>query len=49
MVWSNPRYRVLTKITLTVLILALTALLTYILVIVCLRLVAQIRELMTVS
>jgi hypothetical protein len=48
MVWSHPRYRVFTKIALTVLILALTVLLTYILVIACIRLVAQIRELTTV-
>jgi hypothetical protein len=46
MVWSNPRYGVFTKIVLTVLTLAVTALLIYILVIVCLRLVEQIRELM---
>jgi hypothetical protein len=47
MVWSNPRYRVLTKIALTVLILALTVLLMYIMAIVCIRLMAQLRELMT--
>jgi len=46
MVWSNPRCGVFTKVVLTVLTLAVTALLIYILVIVCLRLVEQIRELM---
>jgi hypothetical protein len=46
MVWSNPRCGVLTKIVLTVVTLAVTALLIYILVIVCLRLAEQIRGLM---
>lgn len=46
MVWSNPRYRVLTKIAITVVTLAVTALLIYVLAIVCLRLVEQIRGLM---
>jgi hypothetical protein len=46
MVWSNPRYSVATKIVLTVVTLAVTALLIYILVIVFLRLAEQVREMM---
>ncbi|RPJ35985.1 MAG: hypothetical protein EHM35_08895 [Planctomycetaceae bacterium] len=45
--WSNPRYTVRMKVTLTVLTLALTVLLVCILVMVCARLMEQLRQLTT--
>ncbi len=47
MIWSHPSYKTVTKIVLTALILALTALLIYVLVIVLARLMGQIRQVMT--
>jgi hypothetical protein len=46
MIWSNPRYTALMKVTLTILTLAVTALLVALLVIVFVRLMEQIREVM---
>ena len=48
MVWSNPRYSVLTKVIITVLTLAVTAVLVYILVIVCIWFIDLVRQLMNV-
>jgi len=47
MVWSHPRYTIFTKVVLTTLILALTALLIYILAIVLAHLMGQIRQVLT--
>ncbi len=46
LVWLNPRYTALTKILLTLLILALTILLFYLLVLAYVHLMEQIRHLM---
>jgi hypothetical protein len=48
LVWSNPRYTVVKKAVITVLTLALTALLVYLLVLVCIQLVQQVRDLMSI-
>ena len=45
MVWSNPRYGVLTKVLITVLTLAATALLIYALVIMCRYVAGLVRQL----
>lgn len=47
MVWSSPRHTTRTKIVLTILVLALTVLLVYILVVVFARLKEQIGQLIT--
>ena len=44
MIWSHPRYTVLMKIVLTTLVLALTALLIFVLAIMLARLMGQIRQ-----
>ena len=46
-VWFNPRYGILTKTIITILVLALTVLVGYALVMLYLRAVEQIGELMT--
>ena len=46
-VWLHPRYGIFTKILVTILVLALTVVITYILVILYLRLAEQIRQLTT--
>ncbi len=45
LLWSNPRYTTRTKLTLTILTLALTVLLVWILVVLCTRLTEQIQQL----
>ena len=47
LVWFNPRYRILTKIVLTVVVVGLTVLVLYLLALLYLRLIEQIRQLMT--
>ena len=46
LVWRNPRYTVLRKVVITVIVLALTALIVYLLAILCIRIAALLRELM---
>lgn len=46
-VWFHPRYRIVMKIVVTILVLALTVLITYVLVILYMRLAEQIRQLTT--
>jgi hypothetical protein len=46
-VWFNPRYGILTKIIVTILVLALTVLASYALVMLYLRVLEQLRQLMT--
>jgi hypothetical protein len=45
-VWFNPRYRILTKTIITILVLALTVLASYALVILYLRVLEQLGQLM---
>ena len=47
LVWSNPRYSATTKLTLTILILAMTAVLVYLLVVLWMMLIQQVRQLTT--
>jgi hypothetical protein len=46
LVWFHPRYRLLTKVLLTVFILVLTALILYGLLVLYMRLLEQVRQLM---
>lgn len=45
LVWRNPRYTILRKVVITVVVLVLTALIVYLLAILCIRVAALIREL----
>lgn len=45
LVWVSPRYRIVTKVWVTVLVLALTVLLCYLAVVLYVRLAEQIRQL----
>ena len=46
-VWFNPRYGILTKTIITILVLALTVLIGYVLVMLYLRMAEQVRQLIT--
>ena len=46
-VWLNPRYGILTKTIITILVLALTVLVGYALVMLYLRMAEQVRQLIT--
>jgi hypothetical protein len=48
-VWSNPRYSIVTKAVITIVTLAVTALLVYLLVIIGARLIRQIEVLVNVD
>lgn len=47
MVWSNPRYSILLKVTITILTLVVTALLVALLIVVFARLIQQIQNVMS--